>query len=223
MAKLAGDELYQARMRKAEAEHASYSRALARDAAPLLDELRNLGYNLESVWALVNSANTYDKAIPVLVRHLDREYHPGNVEGIVRALTIQKARGIAGAPLLALFRESRLDADLRWVVGNALSVVATKSEVSEIVDLLEDRAYGASRGMLVFAVVRLMDAEAIPLLVPRLYEEGMAFSAIRVLGNLRAREARQEIEAFVESADGELRQEARKALRKIDGAIMKKG
>src|SRR3546814_6757904 len=210
-------------MRKQEQKRAVLSKELAHNAAPLLSELRGLGFEAGSLWDLVNAPNNYLAAIPVLSKHLSYSYHPRNIEGIVRALTTPEARGIAGERLLVLFKSECIEDDLRWVVGNALAEVATEQELPGIVDLLEEQAYGASRSMLVFAVARLLGAEAISLLMSRLYEEGMTFSTIRVLGNLRAHEARQAIVTFIESVESEIRQEARKALRKIDRPVVTKG
>src|SRR3546814_1197984 len=95
MAELAGNELYQARKRKQEQERAAFSKELAHNAAPLLGELRGLGFEAESVWDLVNAPNNYLAAIPVLSKNLSYSYHPRTIEGIVRASTTPTAQGIA--------------------------------------------------------------------------------------------------------------------------------
>lgn len=66
----------------------------------LLDELNREGYQVTSVWDLFNRTEPWNKeeslprigaAIPLLLRHLHRDYHPCVKEGIVRALTGEKS------------------------------------------------------------------------------------------------------------------------------------
>src|SRR3546814_12026341 len=94
MAELAGNELYQARKRKQEQERAAFSKELAHNAAPLLGELRGLGFEAASVWDLVNAPNNYLAAIPVLSKHLSSSYPPRTVDGIVRHIPTPAARRI---------------------------------------------------------------------------------------------------------------------------------
>lgn len=64
---------------------------------PILAELRGVGWNVESVWALVNPSTRYAEAIPIVLKHLSLSYSDRTRDGIARALAVpepemQKAR-----------------------------------------------------------------------------------------------------------------------------------
>ncbi len=102
---------------------------LTKDEEPIVSDLHNLGINVESVWDLVNNKphpyletnfiGDYSVAYPVLVRHLDKKYHPKIIEGIIRALTEKQAKHIATDKILELFYKEQ-DKNLKWVMANAL-------------------------------------------------------------------------------------------------------
>lgn len=83
-----------------QAKRREFEAMLAADQRPILADLAQAGYRLSSVYDLVNTSTSYPSAIPVLLKHLGRPYHPRIVSGIVRALTVREARGIAGRPIL---------------------------------------------------------------------------------------------------------------------------
>ena len=61
----------------------------------------------------------YERAYPLLVRHLRIRHHPRVREGIVRALTVKDG----GEPVWsALLQElhGELDPEMKWVLANAL-------------------------------------------------------------------------------------------------------
>jgi hypothetical protein len=107
---------------------------------PILAELASLGYVIESVWDLVNTRGSYASAIPILLKFLPLVRHPVLLNGLARALTVKEARGLAGEPILALLRQER-DSELRWVLANALTVVADKGNAAAVKALLDDPAY----------------------------------------------------------------------------------
>lgn len=105
---------------------------------PLVNELKKIGIEIESVWDLVNNKtkfakidgnfkDDYEVAFPVLVKHLDYEYHERIKEGIIRALTEKKARKIALPKLLEMF-QSKNNQNLKWVLANALKTLMTSQE-----------------------------------------------------------------------------------------------
>ena len=60
--------------------------AASKSEEPLLAEIRKLGFELTSVWDLVNFHTDYPPLIPLLVEHLGRDYHPKIKMAIARAL-----------------------------------------------------------------------------------------------------------------------------------------
>lgn len=105
-----------------------------REERPLINDLKNIEIKVESVWDLVNNRQgthlgnafigQYEIAYPVLLKHLDFEYHHRIKEGIIRALTEKNAAGIATEKLLTLFYKEP-DKKLKWVLANALKTLMT--------------------------------------------------------------------------------------------------
>jgi hypothetical protein len=119
------------RARRAEQERALAERdiAAAMDESELVAELRAAGYDVDSVYDLVNNAphpvlprrfvGPYPAAYPVLVRHLELPHLPAIREGIIRALTVKDGGSMVEAALLAAFKRET-HPPMRWVVANAL-------------------------------------------------------------------------------------------------------
>ena len=110
------------------------------DEEPVIADLAAAGFEVGSVWDLVNTNKSYPAAIPVLLDHLARPYHHRIREGIIRALTVKEARGIAGNDILDALR-SEADSENRWALANALTVIADKDQAAGIETLLNDPAY----------------------------------------------------------------------------------
>ncbi len=94
----------------------------ARDERKLVKELRSVGLYVNSVWDLVNKHGKYEKAYPILVKHLDIKHNPKIREGIIRALTVNESRAIAEGALLRHFSKER-NKNLKWVLANSLTIV----------------------------------------------------------------------------------------------------
>ena len=136
-AKLAVDPAYQARVRERDAELGRRAAECAADERLMVAEIRRLGYDIDSVWDLVNNAphavlkrrfvGPYPRAYPVLVRHLSVDHTPAVREGVIRALTVRDGGVLVEAALLAEFeREQR--PPLRWVLANALRIAMPYSK-----------------------------------------------------------------------------------------------
>ena len=53
-------------------------RAIRRQAeAPLVDELRVAGFQVETAWDLVNTSDPYPDALPILLEHVPRYLRRG--------------------------------------------------------------------------------------------------------------------------------------------------
>ena len=118
------------------------------------------------------------------------------------------------------------DRSLRFAVANALSEVADDSVFNEVVELARDRRYGwEERGVLAQALANMRDERERAIAVLRELltdDDAVAINAVIALGELRAEEARAEIEPFLEHEEAWVRQEAKKALRKLDTAARRR-
>jgi hypothetical protein len=151
---LSRDEDYQRRMAAQEAELAPFYAEVHADEAELVSEIQRLGFDIESVWDLVNNrahpvlrprfTGPYLAAYPVLVAHLTRPHHQRIREGIIRALTERDAASIAAEPLLRELRTER-NQMTRWVIANALRVLIPPKARRSFPEI--DEAYRAGSGL----------------------------------------------------------------------------
>lgn len=105
-----------------------------KEEEPLVNDLKTIGIYVESVWDLVNNrphphlknvfVGQYEIAYPILVKHLDYDYHPRVKEGIIRALTEKNAAKVAKDKILDLFNKET-DKNLKWVLANCLTTLMT--------------------------------------------------------------------------------------------------
>lgn len=124
-----------------------------------LNELKVLGLNISSVWDLVNTSQSYPNAISILINHLSRPYHRRNKEGMVRALAVKEAKGVACRAIIDEYLITPKENvhhpsnfHYRWAFGNTMSVIITEEYVDEVIDIVLDESNGESRHMFVRAL-----------------------------------------------------------------------
>ncbi len=122
-----------------EAKRATAEAQFRVEEEPIIADLALAGFEVGSVWDLVNTNERYPSAIPVLLKHLTKAYHVRIREGIIRALTTPEARGLAAGAILAELHKEE-DSELRWALANALTVVADQGNAVAIKVLLDDPA-----------------------------------------------------------------------------------
>jgi hypothetical protein len=129
-----------------------------REQAPLLTDIRNVGVDVDSVWDFVNTADKYPAAIPVLLHHVTLPYSKRIKEGIVRALTVNYAGPDVLRELIRQFRNETDDSanSLKWVLGNAISEVATPADADTIIGLATDPTHGEARDMITQRLPRVV-------------------------------------------------------------------
>lgn len=190
------------------------------------EALAKVGVHVSSVYDLVNTGKPYPEAIPVLIKLLSEVRDNRIKEGVVRALTVKEARGVATKPLIAEFKNVRPDEhgaeSLKWAIGNALSVVADDSVFEELVELVKDRRHGRARQMLAIALGNMKNSQADDILIELLNDDDVGGHAIVSLGKRRAKKARPQIERFLSHEKTWIRKEAKQAIARIDKAGQRK-
>ena len=129
LAELEDDPTYQQRRAELDGQIAKLAAECASDEKDLVQEIRALGYDIESVYDFVNNSphpflerrfvGPYSKAYATLVSHLKKPHHPRIREGIVRCLTVKDGGKLVEEALIEEFR-FETDTNLRWVFANAL-------------------------------------------------------------------------------------------------------
>jgi HEAT repeat protein len=192
----------------------------------LLKELREAGHPVTDLWDLVNTRQPYPAAVPILIRWLDTldpaemTRQQGEVEAAVRALAVPAARGKAAPRLIELFRsvDDPSGLGMRWAIGSTLEVVGDDSVADDLMALATDRKYGQARQMVVLGLGRLKSTRAEDVLIDLLKDEDVVGHAAMALGNRRSERAAPAISGLLQHPKPWVRQEAMKALTKIQGA-----
>jgi hypothetical protein len=134
------------------------------DEAELVSEINQCGYEITSVYDLVNTNAKYDNILPILVKHLKMKHHDRIKEGLARALTVRSARPWWEDIKEEYIREKSVSVyGSKAALGNTLSVLATKEHVSDLIELATDECHGDSRALIIdglgrFAEKRVRDA-----------------------------------------------------------------
>jgi hypothetical protein len=141
-----------------EAQTIQKTQALQDEQGQLLTQLGTVGIFVESVWDLVNSKRDYSAAIPILARHLPLPYSKGIKEGVVRALTLERAGPMVLHELIREFLKQNDDSEtsLKWILGNAIATVATSADSPALIDLATNPSHGRARDMIVLALPRVL-------------------------------------------------------------------
>jgi hypothetical protein len=150
------DEEYQKWLKEKEGVRIALEDAYAEDEKPLIDDLRQVGVNVKSVWNLVNTKSSYKSAVPILLAHLRKQYHLKNKEGIIRALAVKEARGIACGAILEEYHKTPKHAfNYRWILGNTMAVIITADYIDDVIAVVRERDNGESRQMFVKALANM--------------------------------------------------------------------
>ncbi|MFB0537483.1 MAG: HEAT repeat domain-containing protein [Anaerolineae bacterium] len=222
--------------------------ASRRAEAPILAELAQIGLQLESLTDLTSRLRSdipctpegvlqieriedlyrkpidYRAAIPILLKWLPLVDNKRVKWTIVDALSIKWAKPMAARPLIEEFRKAPMEeVSLKWSIANALSEVADASVFDDIVELVRDKRHGRTREMLAPALANTKHPRAVEVLIELLDDEEIAGHAVYALRLLAPPEARSALERFVDHPKTWVRNEARRALAKIDKRLARAG
>jgi HEAT repeat protein len=184
-------------------------------SAPVLADLAQAGFSLDWIDELFNKKLDYEAAIPILLRWLPQMDNLDVKEDIVRALSVRWAKPVAAPALIEEYRCAH-DRSLKWAIANALSVVADDSVIDQLIELVQDKRHGKAREMLAVALGNMKDLRAVDVLIELLEDDEMAGHALVALRKLKAKKARPHIERFLNHQKTWVRNEAKRALAKID-------
>ena len=144
MAQLKSDPDYQRKVQAAEAERQVKIQELRRAEQPIVADLRSAGVHVDSVWDLVNTAEPYPTALPILLEHLERGGYPDRVmESLGRALAVKPAV-VFWDRLKALYLAPRTVGEEEGA-ALALAAIATSAQLDDLVDFLSVKERNESR------------------------------------------------------------------------------
>lgn len=126
--------------------------------APLVNELRAAGFEVQSAWDLVNTRASYPKALPILLAHLPRPYPPAIREGIARALAVREAS--FGWDVLTRLYRGELEERVKDGLAVAIAGASNDDLVADVIALARDTSQGPSRVLLLGALEHSADPRA---------------------------------------------------------------
>ncbi len=182
-----------------------------------VDALRAAGVVCNSIFDLVSGA-TPNAAVPVLIGLLQTLDEVVICEGLVRALRVDAAKGLAETHLIALFRRLPTNdqtTSLKWAIGNTLEGLDRQRHVEDLIDLALDRSHGMPRQMIVSALARLKNQRVTPALIELLDDEDVNGHAIGALRLRKVREAVPRLVLFERHDNAWKRKTARAAIEAI--------
>ncbi len=159
MAKLNADPEFVAKRAREEEERLKREAEYRRAEAPLVDELRAAGFQVQSAWDLVNTPGSYPKAVPILFAHLPRPYPAAVREGIARALAVPEAR-TRGWEVLTRLYAGEPETRVRSGLAAAIAAAADDEVIGDVIALTRDTRHGSSRLLLLSALERSADPRA---------------------------------------------------------------
>lgn len=131
-------------MKAREDEHEAIALALRKAEQPVLDDLaKSLGITIDTIWDLHSLPESNAKAIPVLLRHLVRDYPDGLLEAIGHCVADKSARPW-WEELKSLYLEPQREV-VRDRLAAALSSCAKREHYDDLLAFTADRALGESR------------------------------------------------------------------------------
>jgi hypothetical protein len=161
--RLRTDPEYRGKAEAVETNIAERVRRLREAERPIVADLQRVGVDVSSVWDLVNTANPYPDALPVLLSHLARGGYPDRVmESLGRALAVKPSVAVWDE-LRALYLQAAGRGEEEGLAV-ALAASATKDEFPALVALLGETSRGSTRIHFLRPIKRLGGAEGVALL-----------------------------------------------------------
>ena len=137
------DPEYRARTEQLEADLQARAIAEREASRPVLDDLRAIGIDVDSLWDLYKVPDARPHAIPVLLAHIVREYPDRVLEAIGQGLD-DKASRSWWDDLRAILRTTEHPV-VRDRVACAMATCAAREHYEDLLTFLRDDSLGESR------------------------------------------------------------------------------
>ncbi len=198
-------------------ERSDQIRTYAEAARPIVNELAELGYHIDSLADLRHQGRVWKSALPTLLRWLPLVDEPGVKEDIIRCLSVPWIGNEATARFIEEFKESASRCPIMaWTIGNALSVVGVGGFEDQIIELAANPAYGVARQMIVMRLDRLGNSHKAEEVALNLLEDpDVKLHAVIALGKMKSKRSLPELKKLLTDKKTVIRREARKAIAKI--------
>ena len=155
MAQLEKDPDYQRRRQELDAARLKRLDELRQLEAPVIADLRDAGFEVESIHHLAARGTIDLRALPLLVKHLQQPHPPEARKAIAEVLAVPEAK-VAWSTLLALFERDfdRKPNGVKWAIGWALAQASDDQVIGDVIELFADPRHGENRLPLILALKR---------------------------------------------------------------------
>lgn len=194
-------------------------RSLQEDERKISLALGAKGINIKSIYDLVNSNREYTKALPVLVEFISNNNLVSErvMEGVIRAVGVKEAIGMANLPLIKLYNQTKRNGvSYLWAIGNTMNIIIQRNDLDAVAEIVVDKTNGLSRQMFALALGKVPSEKSEDVLIQVLDDDEVAPHALEALWRLKSKKARDKISELIEHKNPLIRKEARRALKNID-------
>jgi HEAT repeat protein len=190
---------------------------MAVDGNKIKSELEKVGVSIDDIYDLVNTNQSYPLAVPVLLDLLKEGIeHIGTREGVIRALAVKDAIGIASPVLIAeYYKVPRDKMMLRWAIGNTIHTTITDDDIESVLSIVQDKENGMSRQMFVAALGKVKSEKVEDVLINLLDDEEVTPHALEALSRMKSKKAKDKIATLINHSKPLIKKEAQKALKKL--------
>ena len=110
------------------------------DANELIEALKTVGIWIqECLWEFINTRDRYTEAIPLLIKYLPKLKYEGNIEAVIRALTIKEAKGIACKAVIAAYhRGDKMRFNNHAICATNLRTTLTMDYIDDVVEIISE-------------------------------------------------------------------------------------
>ncbi|WOD42143.1 HEAT repeat domain-containing protein [Hwangdonia lutea] len=185
-------------------------------------ELRKAGFKVSSLFDLVNFKQTDFGYINLLLNLLDSEKITDSImkDGMVRAITVRKAKGIAENQLLKFYGNLKTEQEketIGWSIGNWFDHLYSDSYFEPIKEISSNKNNGISRQMFVKALGKTKEHKPIAekLLFELTFDNEVVLHAISALGKLKSTNSIERLTELTNNKNKTIKKVANKALKKI--------
>ena len=202
------EALWQAKVRRFDTDAAEINRGIAKLGIP---------FELDQLAAV---QEPYPEAIPLLLEHLEKKHSDDVMESMMRALRIPYGgRAVFDGVyrFLRRYRDEgstpstkRMSSHLAYTIGNTLAVVAEKSCMPALENVVADSRNGDARLLPLHRLAKWKSPAAVELAKRMLEQDDMSWYALRALRYAKVRDAAALARPYLAHENSAYRTEARR-------------
>lgn len=186
------------------------------DKEKLIQEVREKGVEITNINDLMKINMRYRDLIPILLKHLNEVTDECDKEFIVRCLGV-KGFVEATRPLISEFYNSK-NVTYKWAIGNSLSIISDRESLKDLIKIVQEKDHGIARQMIVDGLGTYNSDEIKAVLVSLLNDDEVVGHAISGISKIGEKALIKHIEPFLAHKVKWVRDEAKKAIKKLEKA-----